>query len=595
MNQVNHQTLTTMSWHHYAQKQSRISLFSFFFLVIGMWIFSQPTVYAQADLTDAVNSIDDYFSRLEMFGLSGSLLIGTKEEILLKKDYGIRPFAEGTDPAYLVGSLTKQFTATAILLLEQRGLLSTDDPISKYLPGIPSDKSAISIHQLLTHTSGLEDDYWDQHKELSEKAYIKMILSKKMVAEPGMRYRYINFGYHLLKKIVEAVSKKAYEQFLVEELLRPNGLKNTGFKLPKWEKGQVVQYTDWSTEGSESIIKDPLSRPAYLQPEGSGGLLSTTADLYKWYKTIFHSTSILTEASRKKLLSPEKEQYAYGWEVYSTQRGTKLIEHGGYDSWVGVVTGFYNFAEEDIVLIFLGNTHMSHFLIKEDLMNRVEAFIWGGDVPMPLSAGLIENEVDLGQLVGTYSKGERSLVLSKGKTNRHLRLRTQDEKVIRQLLLPDSKKGEKRTDIQLAYIFERIDKDDFESLEGQFSMDVPIEVIRNRFGGAWTEITASMGEYLGFEVLHTMPNVYEGKFELQLFVAMTFEKGTYYLRVFRNHNGRIHIQPIELPRKLEVYLAPYSEKEFLYWNVKTGISTKVRIDKNEFVLVDEPGEAFTRN
>lgn len=553
-------------------------------LLVLSFLFTLSTIEAQHEFSSTAGAIDDYFSKLESFGLSGSLLIGNKDEILLKKDYGLNTSANGIDPAYLVGSISKQYTSTAILMLEQRGLLKTSDYLSTHLKNIPQDKSKITIHHLLTHTSGLKDDYWDQHPTLTEEEYIVEMLSKALEAEPGVRFSYANFGYHLLAKIVETVSKKDYERFLVEELFRPNGLENTGFNLVKWKASQVVKYTDWTTAGSEQYLKNPLDRPVYLQPEGSGGILSTTADLYKWYQVIFHSEKILSAASKRKLLTVEKENYGYGWEIYPTSRGTQLIEHGGYDSWVGVVTGIYNFVDEDLVVIFLGNTHMSQFLLKDELMNNIEALIFGGSVRLPPAAWPNNKQIDLNPYLGIYENAGQSISIAKGKKSNQIRLRTTDEKTIQQLLFPRPIDSEKRTDIQLEYVFNHFKNNDYEPLKDTYFKASSFERLKARYSTIWNQLNASMGTYKGIRVLHTLPNIYEGKFELQIFTELQFENGSFYVRAFRDHNGRIHIQHLDFPKKLDIFLIPTKDGEFVYWNVKTGISSKIKIHLNKLIV-----------
>ena len=530
-------------------------------------------------------AVDSYFSKLEAFGLSGSLLIGTKDKVLLRKDYGNQTSSKSNDLAYLVGSISKQFTATAILLLEQRGFLNTNEPISTYLSNLPSDKSEITIHQLLTHTSGLKDDYWDQHRDLSEDAYIEKMLAEDLLSKPGSRFRYANFGYHLLSKIIESVSKKDYERFLNEELFRPFGLFNTGFNMVDWQQNQVAQYTDWSTEGSEQILRNPLDRPIYLQPEGSGGLLSTTGDLYKWYQLIFHSEKLLSANSKQKLLTTEKANYACGWEVYQTNRGSTLIEHGGFDTWVGLVTGFYNFIDEDLVVIFLGNTHMSKLLQKDDLMKNIEALIFGGQVQMPPGPAIHQNTADISKYFGVYKTGAKSISISKGKVKNNLRLRTTDQAIIQQLLFPGLSDAEKRTDVQLEYILNNIKDDKYEPLKDHFIEEVPFDVLKQTYRQTWKQLTGSMGQYKGFQVLHTISNIFEGKFELQLFIALEFEHGIFHLRAFRNYNGRIHLQPLRLPERLEIFLSPTADKAtYKFWNIKSGLSSTITIQENSLSI-----------
>ncbi|MCB0644902.1 MAG: beta-lactamase family protein, partial [Phaeodactylibacter sp.] len=510
--------------------------------------------------------------------------IGNSKGVLLQKNYGNPSPDSGVDPAYLIGSLTKQFTATAILLLEQRGLLQIEDPISKHLNNIPSDKAPITIHQLLTHTAGLADDYWDQHKDLNEAEYIDYMLSKPLDAVPGTRFSYANFGYHLLAKIVEIISQNDYEQFLVEELFRPNKINSTGFKLVDWKEGQVVRYQDWTTAGSEAVLENPLDRPVYLQPEGSGGLLSTTRDLFRWYQAVFCGDKILNSVSRKKLLTVEKESYACGWKVYSTPRKTTLIQHGGYDSWVGVVTGLYNYADEDLVLIFLGNTHMGQMLIKEDLMNNIEALLFGGLVQFPPSTVGTPDASRLKSLPGTYVHEGQSLSVSEGKLPNQLRLRTSDPALIREILLPENNLPGDQTDIQLAYILEHLASGDYEPLREVFFNEAPFEAVLKRYQGIWSQLTTAMGPYRELRLLHILPGSYEGQFELQLFAEIKFEQGSYLVRAFRNQEGRMHVQPLHLPEKLEIYLVPGPEGAFRYWNVKSGTSTTLTFGEGQAVL-----------
>lgn len=556
-----------------------------YILALPFALLTATPAYTQASETlneQTTQAIDSYLSRLENFGLSGSLLIGSPEEILFKKDYGINRKKQSAEPAYLVGSLTKQFTATGILFLEQKGLLSVNDPISKYLTTIPADKSNITIHQLLTHTSGLSDDYWDQHRDLSEEQYIEMMLKKESRSEPGKRYAYANIGYHLLSKIIEKVSNLDYETFLDKELFQQIKLKNTGFKIPRWKKGQVINYTDWTTEGSENIIKNPLDRPVYLQPEGSGGILSTTIDLYNWYKAIFHTDKVLNESSRKKLLTTELGNYAYGWRVYPTRRGTGLVEHGGHDSWVGVVTGICNFIDEDIVVIYLGNTHMGKSLFKDDLMNNIESIIWGGNIQMPPKKTLVSKSSNSKKYAGVYDFDGNKIIVSEGKVDHQLKLQTSSGQTIKEIVFPDPKK--KYVDVQLQRVFKYIEQGDYETIHDEFMGLPPLEAIKQQYSNVWDNLKKGYGKYHGLQVLHVLPTYLNGRFNLQSFIALEFERGSYYLRILRNQHGRIHMQPIDLPKKLEAFLTPLSADEYLYWNLKTGISSEIKFQNGGLII-----------
>ena len=270
------------------------------------------------------------------------------------------------------------------------------------------------------------------------------------------------------RRVIEKRTGKSYENFLVEEIFKPNGLKFSGFDLVKWKKNQIAKYNDWTVvESSVPNLENPLNRPIYLKPEGSGGILSTTGDLYKWYRLVFNSSRLLNESSRKKLLRVEKNNYGYGWNITQTARQTNLVYHGAYDSWLGVVTGFYNFVDEDVVVIFLGNTHMGQLLRKDDLMANIESIVFGGSVQLPPVATYDLSRAGLKATFGDYKTGDRQVNISKGKVDNQIRLRTKDPDLVKQLLLPELGKSKFKTDVQLEYFFNQITKNDYEPLKGR--------------------------------------------------------------------------------------------------------------------------------
>ncbi len=547
---------------------------------------------SQNHLDQSMKMVDSYFDRLEDYGLSGSLLIGNKKGILLNKNYGQKTSQETTDLAYSVGSLTKQFTATAILLLEQRGKLKTGNHASEYLDYIPSDKSEITIHHLLTHTSGLGNPYWDQNPDLTEIQYLKKVLSESLDNEPGTRFNYSNFGYHLLAKIVEAVSNKSYEHFLSDDLFKPNGLQRTGFNLVDWDENQVVEYRDWTVERSSMKLSNPLDRPIYLQPEGSGAILSTTDDMYKWYQHLFNSDEILTEESKKKLLTVEMNNYGYAWNIYKTRRGTKLIEHGAYDSWLGVVAGFYNYIDEDLVIIFLGNTHMSGILRKEDLVRNIEAIIFGGTIMIPPVAG--SNPHIKHDYKGEYTLNNVSIEISEGNLPNQLRLRTENPEVIRKILLPGIETMDQGSDEQIISFFEKINQNDWESVKGMVYDETPFEYLKPMYAKVWNDLTTGYGTYKGIKTLHFVPGEFGGKFELQVIAEGKFERGNFPVRVFRNHKGKLHVQPLQYPSQLEIFLSPSMDNQFTFWNIKFGMITKFKFDGNQLIINSDEGMKFNK-
>jgi CubicO group peptidase (beta-lactamase class C family) len=189
---------------------------------------------SRAAARDAVAArIDEYLTRSAPFGFSGVVLLARGGEIVLKKGYGYAdrgrrvPFTPQT--LYNIESVTKQFTASAILKLEEQGRPGTGDPISKYFDGVPESKARITLHQLLTHTAGLQAMNGDDDEKIGRETAVRRILDSKLVSAPGEKWSYSNTGYTLLTVVIEKVSGKPYEAFLGEHLLDPAGMADTGY------------------------------------------------------------------------------------------------------------------------------------------------------------------------------------------------------------------------------------------------------------------------------------------------------------------------------------------------------------------------------
>src|SRR5205085_8611691 len=165
---------------------------------------------------DLGSRLDEFLRGEEARGFSGAVLVDKEGRVILSKGYGLADRARGTriteDTIFNVGSLAKQFTAAAILKLEMSGKLKTQDLISKYFDGVPEDKRAITIHQLLTHTSGLPREHSaNSYDPANRDEMVRRVLALKLKSAPGAKYEYSNTEYMLLAAIIEKVSGQAYE------------------------------------------------------------------------------------------------------------------------------------------------------------------------------------------------------------------------------------------------------------------------------------------------------------------------------------------------------------------------------------------------
>ena len=194
----------------------------------------------------SVASIDEELTRLADLDLfAGVVLIGQRDEVLLHKAYGLAdrengvPFAQNTVSS--IGSITKQLTAAAILRLQEEGRLRVTDTLGMHFPGVPPDKAALSVHQLLTHSSGLPDALGEDEDWIGREDYLAAAWSAELQFGPGTAYAYSNVGYSVLAAVVETLSNKGYEQFLHESFFGPLGIRETGYRRPGWDLSRVAR------------------------------------------------------------------------------------------------------------------------------------------------------------------------------------------------------------------------------------------------------------------------------------------------------------------------------------------------------------------
>ncbi|HLM59391.1 MAG TPA: serine hydrolase domain-containing protein, partial [Pyrinomonadaceae bacterium] len=305
--------------------------------------------------------LDRLLTRYAMYGFSGTVLAAKDGKIILNRGYGLadreRSMPNSAETVFAIGSLTKQFTAAAILQLEAQGKLNTQDFVSKYLGDFPQDKAGIAVHHLLTHTSGLISDGANAQLPLENRdEYVEAVKKTRLRSTIGEKSNYSNVGYNLLAAIVEKVSGMPFEDYLQQHLFKPAGMKNSGFiNKGRWNESAMSVGYELAAIGSGSLSKAGATKPSKWDDKGAGGVLTTTGDLYKWHRAL-EGTRILPATAKKKLYTPFLGDYAYGWEVKKTKQGTPAIQHGGdvpgFQSW------FAQFPEEKFLVVMLINNRM---------------------------------------------------------------------------------------------------------------------------------------------------------------------------------------------------------------------------------------------
>jgi CubicO group peptidase (beta-lactamase class C family) len=262
-------------------------------------------------------------------GSSGSLVTAIDGELVSCEGWG----GGDCDTVYDIGSVTKHFTAAAILTLQSMGRLQVTDRIGRYLPGVPPDKRGITIQQLLTHTSGLVGSLGGDYEPLSRDSLVRAALASGLRSDPGARYFYSNVGYSLLAAIIEVTSGQGYEDFLAQQLFAPTGMTSTGYVLPDWDPADVAIEYDARGRAQGRPYDHPwASDGPYWNLRGNGGLLSTARDMFRWSR-------VLDDPGLRELFRPRVSEgphadssYGYGWVVLDTPLG-RVQWHNGGNGW----------------------------------------------------------------------------------------------------------------------------------------------------------------------------------------------------------------------------------------------------------------------
>ena len=300
--------------------------------------------------------VDAYLQPLlDLDLISGSILIAKGDEILLAKGYGPANREHGIpntpETKFRLGSMTKQFTAMGILVLANKGKLSLDDPLAKYLPDYPNAEK-ITLHQLLSHTSGVlsynaVEGYGENYiKPWSIDDVIEWFKDDPLQFEPGEDWAYSNSGYVLLAKVIEVVSGQDYADFLRQAIFEKLGMEDTGQDV------FTTVLPDRAT-GYGNADREIYNAPYRDLPftSGAGSLYSTVLDLYKWDRALYTGT-LISQELLDRMMTPVEHDYAYGWFVREAF-GHKLVEHGGAIN--GFLAQSQRFVDDDLVVISLFN------------------------------------------------------------------------------------------------------------------------------------------------------------------------------------------------------------------------------------------------
>ncbi len=360
------------------QLTALIALFLFFASNISA---QNPTVLPLSTKQIALK-VDEYMNATLRFDrFSGSILVARNGQTIVSKGYGMANLEldapNKPETVFRLGSITKQFTAMAIMMLQERGKLNVNEPICKYLADCPALWQPITIKNLLTHTSGIQNytDLPDFTKNAilptSSAQMIALLRDKPLLFNPGEKYVYSNSGYFLLGTIIEKASGKTYAGFLQENIFSPLGMKSTGYDTPQpIIKNRAAGY---QSENGE-IVNAPYMDMTV--PFAAGAMYSTTGDLLLWDQALYIE-KLISKKSLAEIFTPFKSNYGYGWNI-SKKFDRTVISHGG--GIYGFVTQISRFPDDRVTVIVLSNLQAA---APGRMANDLAAIVFGAPYEIP--------------------------------------------------------------------------------------------------------------------------------------------------------------------------------------------------------------------
>jgi CubicO group peptidase (beta-lactamase class C family) len=286
----------------------------------------------------------------------GAVLVARGNDILLDKGYGFADVEwnvpDSPKTKFRLGSITKQFTAASIMLLQERGKLKVTDLVKKYMPDAPAAWDKITIFNLLTHTSGIPSftSFPDYHSfervPTTPEKLVALFRDKPLDFQPGEKWTYSNSGYALLGYLIEKISGESYAKFVENNIFKPLGMNDSGYD----SNSAIVPHR----ASGYSRSPEGLVNAGYIDmtvPFSAGGLYSTTGDLLRWEQGLFGG-KLLSPESLKQMTTPFKHDYAFGLGVH-TVNGHRVIDHGGGIEGFNTMLAYY--PDEKLTVAVLAN------------------------------------------------------------------------------------------------------------------------------------------------------------------------------------------------------------------------------------------------
>lgn len=355
---------------------------------------------------------DEYMTALMKLGrFNGYVLVARDGKQVFGKGYGMANFEDEAlntpQTKFRLASITKPFTATAVLMLQEKGKLKLQDFVCQYLSDCPAAWKPITIEQLLSHTSGIPDYVASPNfmETLAQRSttdeIIARVSNQPLLFAPGEKFSYSNSNYYLLGQIIENISKKPYATFILENIFAPLKMSNSG-------------YDDNSTilkRRAAGYIKqgDTLINARYMdmtKAYAAGGLYSTAEDLLLW-DTALYTEQLISKKSLEAMFTPGKGGVGYGWFV-NREANRQLIMQGGLNS--GFAAGIFRYPEERVCIILLNNFENAAPYIPR-AGHDLAAILFGEKYELPRSRNAVKVDPKIyDAYVGEYEFGPNRIM-----------------------------------------------------------------------------------------------------------------------------------------------------------------------------------------
>jgi CubicO group peptidase (beta-lactamase class C family) len=320
-------------------------------------------VLCSALATGQTDAVDEYVhSEMTKQHIPGvALLVSRGGQVVRAQGYGMANLELQVpvkpETIFQSGSVGKQFTATAIMMLVEDGKIYLDDPLTKYFPDAPATWKQVTIRELLSHTAGFTDypKNFDMRKDYTEKDLLKIVEAIPLAFPPGTKWSYSNLGFLTLGLVIHKVSGEFYGDFLQERIFRPLGMNSTRIMseadiVPNRAAGYV-------------LVKGELKNQEWVSPTlnttADGSLYFNIIDLAKWDAALY-TEKLLKRSSLEQMWTvtklrsgqPNSGHYGFGWFI-EDQKGHHLIDHGG--SWQGFQTQISRYVDDKLTVVVLSN------------------------------------------------------------------------------------------------------------------------------------------------------------------------------------------------------------------------------------------------